>query len=122
YADWRIGWFMFGAITIIHVIFNLFWPDTLYFYGRNDLSLLLHLPFMFIMAIFTTILCRSYRGSVAALVAAKNRNDEFLAIASHELKTPLTSMKGYTEMLQRKFKRASDTTSLGYIEKLDDQL
>ena len=122
YADWRIGWYMFAVITVNHVLFNLFWPDLLYFYGRNDLSPLLHLPFIFIMAIFTTILCRNYRGSVAALVAAKNRNDEFLAIASHELKTPLTSMKGYTEMLQRKFKRVSDSTSLSYVEKMDDQL
>ncbi len=122
YADWRIGWYMFGLITVNHLLFNVFWPDMLYFYGHNDLSPLVHLPFMFIMTLFTTILCRNYRGSVAALVAAKNRNDEFLAIASHELKTPLTSMKGYTEMLHRKFKRVSDTSSLAYIEKLDDQL
>lgn len=122
YADWRIGWYMFGLITINHLVLNIGWPGLLYFYGRNDLSPLVHLPFMFIMTVFTTILCRNYRGSVSALVAAKNRNDEFLAIASHELKTPLTSMKGYTEMLNRKFKRASDSTALSYVEKLDDQL
>lgn len=122
YADWRVGWFAFGIIFVVHTALSIFSPNWLYFYGRNDLSPLLHLPFLFVMTMFTTVICRNYRGSVAALDSARQRNDEFLAIASHELKTPLTSIKGYTEVLHRKMKRQSDASSLLYIEKMEDQL
>lgn len=36
-----------------------------------------------------------------ALIELMNKKDEFLSIASHELKTPLTSIKGYTQMLKK---------------------
>ncbi|MDQ6661249.1 MAG: response regulator [Chloroflexota bacterium] len=41
------------------------------------------------------------------LVEASAAKDEFLSIASHELKTPLASMKGMTQLLHRKLKRAN---------------
>lgn len=122
YADWRVGWFAFGILFVLHSLLSILAPSWLYFYGRNDLSPLVHLPFLFLMTIFTTVLCQNYRGSVSALDAAKHRNDEFLAIASHELKTPLTTIKGYTDVLRRKYKRQSDATSLAYIDKVEDQL
>ncbi|HWO93997.1 MAG TPA: GAF domain-containing sensor histidine kinase, partial [Dehalococcoidia bacterium] len=44
---------------------------------------------------------RLYR---AAQEAARQR-EEFLSIASHELKTPLTTVKGYVQMLERELQR-----------------
>jgi signal transduction histidine kinase len=39
---------------------------------------------------------------VTALKEAERVKDEFITIAAHELKTPMTAVKGYTEMLLRR--------------------
>lgn len=40
------------------------------------------------------------RGTVTELEAAHSVKDEFLALVSHELRSPLTSIRGYAELLQ----------------------
>jgi PAS domain S-box-containing protein len=47
---------------------------------------------------------RLYRDAQAAIRA----RDQFLSIASHELKTPLTSLMGYVDLMQRRAARAGD--------------
>jgi PAS domain S-box-containing protein len=47
---------------------------------------------------------RLYRDAQAAVRA----RDQFLSIASHELKTPLTSLMGYVDLMQRRAARAGD--------------
>jgi len=57
---------------------------------------------------------------VKALSAKK---DEFIALASHELKTPLTSIKGFLQVLDRADREPTDklfiTKALGQVEKLN---
>ncbi|MDQ6659812.1 MAG: ATP-binding protein, partial [Chloroflexota bacterium] len=47
---------------------------------------------------------------------------EFMAIASHELKTPVTSLKGYTQFLLARFTKAGDEQSRAMLIKMNAQL
>jgi len=61
--------------------------------------------------------------------AIEQRKDDFLSIASHELKTPLTTVVGYMQMIKRlmpndasdKFKTAVEKTGI-YVERLNQLL
>jgi PAS domain S-box-containing protein len=48
--------------------------------------------------------------------------DDFISIVSHELKTPVTSIKGFTQILQRRFKKRGDEESLHFLDRMDVQL
>ncbi len=50
------------------------------------------------------------------------QREEFMAIASHELKTPVTSIKGYTQLLHSRFQRAGDERSAAMLGRMDTQL
>ena len=49
-----------------------------------------------------------------------NKKDEFMNVASHELKTPVTTMKAYLQILNKR-KDLSDTESRKFIEKASNQ-
>ncbi len=52
----------------------------------------------------------------------ERQKDEFIGIASHELKTPVTSLKGYVQVLQTRFNKEGDSKSAGYMAKMDSQI
>ncbi len=55
---------------------------------------------------------------------ARNK-DEFMGAATHELRTPVTTLKGHTQVLQRQFSRKGDektTESLGKMNAQIDRL
>jgi PAS domain S-box-containing protein len=52
----------------------------------------------------------------------ERRKDEFISMTSHELKTPVTSLKGFTNVLQRRLSKQGDTQGLHYLARMDAQL
>ncbi len=53
---------------------------------------------------------------------ALEKKDEFISIASHELKTPVTSIKGYVQILQFNFSQEGNTHAAGLLSKVDLQI
>ena len=66
-----------------------------------------------------------YIGSCTDITEHKelqNQKDNFIGIASHELKTPVTSLKGYAQVLERVLKKKGHEAEADMMRKMDAQL
>ncbi len=52
----------------------------------------------------------------------ERRKDEFIGIVSHELKTPVTSLKAFEQVLQKRFSTLGDEKSSLLLRKMDNQI
>ncbi len=52
----------------------------------------------------------------------ESQKDDFMGIVSHELKTPVTSLKAFTQVLQHRFAQAGDEKSAVLLGKMDAQI
>lgn len=53
---------------------------------------------------------------------AMEQKDEFISIASHELKTPVTSIKGYVQLLRFNFQKEGNIAAAELLTKVDIQI
>lgn len=66
-----------------------------------------------------------YIGSCTDITEQKElqqQKDAFIGIASHELKTPVTSIKAYTQVLEKILMKKGEHTEAGMMRKMNDQL
>lgn len=68
------------------------------------------------------IAANKLKSSQRELQKAINHRDNFISIASHELKTPLTSLKVYAEVLLRQFNIKGDKKTTDYLLKINKQI
>lgn len=59
---------------------------------------------------------------IADKIKIEKQKNDFIGMASHELKTPVTSIKGYAQTLQRKFKNEGNKEAEGYLARMDKQV
>lgn len=53
---------------------------------------------------------------------AMEKKDEFISVASHELKTPVTSLKGFTQILQMTLENKGNKMADNLLPKMDHQI
>jgi len=59
---------------------------------------------------------------VSERVEHEQRKDEFISMASHELKTPVTTLKVFTQILEKQSRHAGDRSAAAYLTKMDGQI
>lgn len=62
------------------------------------------------------------RNDITKRKELERQKDEFIGIASHELKTPVTSLKGYVQVLHKRFMKQNDNVSALFMAKMDAQI
>lgn len=80
---------------------------------------LLHLQgYMSVTAVTTMIMA----AIVSERAFLEKRKDEFISVASHELKTPLAGIKVYAQILERRLGKKHDTQTSHYLRQMNKQI
>jgi len=69
-----------------------------------------------------TRLYEEVKKDIEERIEADKKKDEFISIASHELKTPVTSLKAYTQILQATFDEEHNAQAAQMLSKMDKQI
>jgi hypothetical protein len=87
YYDWRLGWVGLVAVAAHHSILNFVAPDWVYFYGRNDVSVLAHALPVIVSVLYLTWITENGRSSINTLRAANKQLEDQLRERVPELQT-----------------------------------
>ncbi|MEO8108413.1 MAG: ATP-binding protein [Ginsengibacter sp.] len=60
--------------------------------------------------------------NVTEKILLEKQKDDFIGVATHELKTPVTSIKAYAQILSNRFRKEGNIASATMVEKMDAQL
>src|SRR5713226_1424013 len=64
----------------------------------------------------------SLQAEISGRKKLERQKDEFISMASHELKTPVTSLKGFLNLLQRRLTSPEDEKELHYLARMNAQV
>lgn len=62
------------------------------------------------------------RSDITQRKRLEEKKDEFISVASHELKTPLTSIKAFAQILRQRVGKLHDKKSSEYVLRINEQL
>lgn len=99
----------------------------------NDLEVVFDLPILGekVMLLNARRLIQSEQGEELILLALQDiteqralqkRNDSFMSMASHELKTPVTTIKTLIQILQQQYRDSNDATLVNYLTAINHQI
>ncbi len=60
--------------------------------------------------------------NVTEKMLLEKQKDDFIGVATHELKTPVTSIKAYAQILSNRFRKGGNVASALLVDKMDVQL
>ena len=111
------------VVTAIFILFLLAILGTAQGHGpfvRATLSesLLLLQSFMVVVSVTSMILA----AAISERRALEKRKDDFISFASHELKTPITSIKAYNQLLQKTLAKKRNKELLKHVRRMDGQI
>ena len=92
------------------------------FFNMTGHIVMLFSYYLVYRAIIQIGLTQPYNLLFLELEQSGRRKDEFLGIASHELKNPVTSIKLYTQLLINQLKKSKDPNNLFLSKRIDDQI
>ncbi len=123
YSDWRLEWIVVLVTLLVHLTLDAAAPGWLFVYGHIPLAPLAHGIPLFTIAVFTAYLCKNHRDVLVTQRELEQKKDEFIGIASHELKTPVTTIKGFTQIFQKYLANSNgDKKFIQYLGKMNEQL
>ncbi|GAC1384216.1 MAG: hypothetical protein NVSMB45_12110 [Ginsengibacter sp.] len=91
-------------------------------YDEDDLAFAKDFTNHIALTLENSKLYENIRKDIKNKIAANKQKDDFLAIASHELKTPLTSVKGYIHILTNLIRKGEEVSALNILKKTERQV
>ncbi len=91
-------------------------------YDEDDLAFAKEFTNHIALTLENSKLYENIRKDIRNKIAANKQKDDFLAIASHELKTPLTSVKGYIHILSSLIRKGEEVSALNILKKTERQI
>ena len=67
-------------------------------------------------------IARLHRETRERIEELSRQKDDFIGVASHELKTPITSLKGFAQLLEHRFRQDGDARAANLLKKMDTQI
>ncbi len=111
-------------VAIIMVIYSVLaiWVTMLGFGPYAYKSISDNLLFLQFFMIITSVTSLILSVAISEKRELEERKDDFISMASHELRTPVTSIKIYSQIVNNKLSEKKYIAARKYLGKLDDQI